>query len=441
MRTAVPRLSILACIFLSAAFLRGEEVSTDWPHWRNADGNGVSNEKSLPLGWSEDLGVVFKCKLPEWGDSSPVIGGDGVFLTSHAVEKQLVLVKVDKATGEIAWARKIGQGSAERMPIRGKNESERRNQNFHEMHNMATPSPVTDGRVVVALFGSGDLAAYDMEGKKLWQRNMQAEHGQYTVWWGYGNSPVLHGDLVVVVAMQDSCADLSGKPVESYVAAYDKLTGKPVWKTIRPTEAKREACDSYTTPIVRRIGDRTEMIVHGGQVLDAYDPATGKRLWHLPGLVGVRPVSGPVAVGDTIYLTQGMRRPMLAVRTTGKGKLTEKDIVWTLEKGACDCPTPVVAAGRVYMVTDNGIAQCLDARDGRVLWKQRLEGAYKASPLVAGGRVYLTNTDGLTTVLAASKKFKRLAENKLDDTIIASPAVGDGKLYIRGKKRLYCIGK
>ena len=251
MHTTFSRLFVLGCVLTIAASLRAEESSPQWSQWRNADGNGVSLQKNLPTKWSESSGVVWKCKLPEWGNSSPVVAGDGVFLTSHLDDKQLVLIKVDKATGKIAWIRQVGEGSAARIPLRRKTDDQRRHQNFHKLHNMATPSPATDGQLVVASFGGGDLAAYDLQGKQLWHRNMQKEHGDYTVWWGFGNSPVLYEDLVIVVAMQDSCADLPGEPVESYVAAYNKKSGKPVWKTVRHTKAKGEACDSFTTPILR----------------------------------------------------------------------------------------------------------------------------------------------------------------------------------------------
>ncbi|MEE9603296.1 MAG: PQQ-binding-like beta-propeller repeat protein [Thermoguttaceae bacterium] len=431
------RLFVLTCILSATVSLSAD----DWPQWRNADGNGCSGEKGLPVSWSENSGVVWKCKLPEWGNSSPIVWGDAVLVTSHVDDEQLVLVKIDKTTGKIAWTQVVGSGSSQRMPLRGKSDQQRRHQKFHALHNMATPSPVTDGEVVVVHFGNGDLAAYDFAGKQLWRRNLQKDHGPYTIWWGHGNSPVLHENLVMVTAMQDSCADLPGERSESYLAAYDKRTGEPAWKTPRRSEAKAEAGDSYTTPIFRENNGRVEMVVHGGQIIDAYDPATGKRLWSMPGLVGIRPVSGPLAAHGMIYLTQGMRRAMLAIRPNGTGKRTPDDVVWKFDQGTCDCPTPVISGEQVFMVSDNGIARCLDVHSGRSLWKERIKGTYKASPVVAQRRVYFLNTEGLTTVLAASSRLERLAENQIDETTVASPAISGGKIFIRGKKWLYCIGK
>src|SRR5262249_23284990 len=161
---------------------------------------------------------------------------------------------------------------------------------FHELHNMASPSPATDGERVIVHFGNGDLAAYDFEGHRLWHRNLQKDHGTYTIWWGHANSPVLYKDLVIAVSMQDSLADLQDEPVTSYVVAYGKQTGEQKWKTLRMTKAKAEECDSYTTPLLRRTQDRTELVVAGADDIDAYDPATGQRLWFLNGLAKGRTI-------------------------------------------------------------------------------------------------------------------------------------------------------
>jgi outer membrane protein assembly factor BamB len=283
------------------------------------------------------------------------------------------------------------------------------------VQNLATPSAVTDGEVVVAHFGNGDLAAYDFQGQQLWRRNLQRDYGDYTIWWGHANSPVLYQDLVISICLQDSCQDLPGKPSPSYVVAHDKRTGEVRWFRPRPTDAPAESCDAYTTPLVWQRAGHPELVVMGGQILDGYDPASGQRLWWLPGLVGNRVITGPVAAEETIYATQGMRQALLAVRPRGSGERTRGDIVWKYDQGTPDSPTPVVWGELLFFVTDNGIARCLDLQTGQLKWKERLKGDYRASPLAAEGRIYFLNMKGLTTVVSASSRFDRLAENHLDD--------------------------
>ena len=181
---------------------------------------------------------------------------------------------------------------------------------------------MTDGHRVVAHFGNGDLAVYDFDGRHLWKRNLQDDFGKYTIWWGHGNSPVIHADLVISVCMQDSLRELQAEPSPSYVVAHDLRTGEVRWKTPRKTEALAENGDSYTTPLFRKHGDRLEMIVMGGQILDAYDPQTGEQLWSFPGLIGNRVIPSPVAAGDFVFAIQGMREPLVAFRPGGPGRRT-----------------------------------------------------------------------------------------------------------------------
>ncbi len=413
----------------------------NWPEWRGPAGNGASGESELPVAWSEKTGILWKCSLPPWGTSTPAIWENAIFVTTQTEDGNLLLLRIDKQEGNIVWTRKVGRGEVLRVPVVGKSGEARRTQKFSGEQNMASPSPVTDGKLVVVHFGNGDLAAYDFEGKQLWKRNLQHDYGNYTIWWGHANSPVLYENLVISICLQDSCADLPGVPSPSYVVAHDKRNGREVWKMPRMTPATHESCDSYTTPLLWKNGARTELVVFGGQMLDAYDPADGKRLWSLPDLIGNRTITGPVAAQGMIYVTQGMRSPLLAVKPGGNGKRPRKDIVWQLRDGTPDSPTPVVLGERLYLVTNDGIARCLDALNGRLYWKERLKGEYRASPLAADGRIYFLNTQGLTTVVSAEKKFNKLLENQLDDETIASPIVSDGKIFIRGKKTLYCIGR
>jgi outer membrane protein assembly factor BamB len=414
----------------------------DWPQWRGPRGDSTSDERGLPIQWSESSGIVWKTSLPEWGTSTPAISGNALFLTTHQEESggRLLLVRLDKRSGKIEWTRAVGSGEANREPRPLPGGAKGKSQKFHRLHNLASPSPVTDGERVIVHFGNGELASFDFAGNELWRRNLQDEHGAYTIWWGHANSPVIVGDLVISVCMQDSLAELGGPLAPSYLVAHDKRTGDEKWKTMRMTNATAEECDSYTTPVVTQSNGRTELIVWGGDQVDAYDPATGKQLWFLPGQAKLRTITGPTVGHGRVYVTRGKSGPLLAVTIGGSGQRPADQIVWQHDKGTPDSCCPVIWNDFVFIISDNGIAQCLDAHTGQVHWTERLPGDYKASPLAGDGRIYFLNTTGLCTVIAASAKFEKLAENKLDDGTIASPAVSDGRIFLRGKKSLYCIG-
>jgi outer membrane protein assembly factor BamB len=427
----------LSLLILSSFTVSGgtAAVAGDWPQWRGPEGTGVSHEKEVPIVWHEGRGINWKCPLPEWGTSTPAIWNEAIFVTSHTADNQLVLVHIDKKTGQIVWTQAVGSGEAVREAPK------RSTQKFHQLHNLASPSPVTDGKTVVAHFGNGDLAAYDFDGKQLWRHNLQEEYGAYSIWWGHANSPVIAGDLVISVSMQDSLADIQSKPVESYLLAHDLKTGEVRWKISRTTKADAEECDAYTTPLLLNVNGAPQLVVMGGNQLDAYEPATGKQLWFLPGLKGGRTVTGPTAANGLIFATRGMRGDLLAVKPSEQSELTNRDIVWKTSEGTPDTCCPVVWNDLLFVVADDGIARCFDAAGGHLKWKERLKGKYKASPIAAEGRVFFLNTEGLCTVVSAAPRFDRLVENQLDDETIASPAISDGKIYLRGRKSLYCIGR
>jgi outer membrane protein assembly factor BamB len=410
-------------------------LAEDWSQWRGPTGTGVSGEKDLPIVWNEQQGILWKVGLPATGTSTAAIWKDAIFVTGHSPENKLLLLRLDKAEGKIAWKQAIGTSVDTRDGAR------RTKLKFHQYYSVASPSPVTDGKTVVAHFGNGDLTAYDLDGNQRWKRNLQDDHGAYTCWYGHANSPVLFQDQVISVCLQDSLADLQDKPAESYLVSHDLLTGKQRWKISRHTQAKAEACDAYTTPLLNSIGGQQQLVVMGGNQLDAYDPASGKQLWFLSGLVGGRTVNSPTASGDMIFATRGLKKPLVAVRPSKIGELSPRDIVWQYEEGSPDSCSPVIWNELLFTISDEGIARCIDLPTGHLQWKQRLKGGYKASPVAADGRIYFLSTDGLCTVISASPRFDKLLENKLDDVTIASPAVSAGRIYIRGKKSLYCIGR
>lgn len=433
----VTRLALVALtVWIVAARAPGGE---DWPAWRGPRGDSTSRENGLPVVWTAETGVAWKTPLPEWGSSTPAIWGDALFVTTQHDEDLLVL-KLDRTSGAIAWTQTVGHARAERSGPK------REKQKFHQLHNLASPSPVTDGKLVVVHFGNGDLAGYDFDGKLAWRRNLQEDFGTYTIWWGHANSPVLYSDLVISVCMQDSLADVvakdgTGKPAESYLVAHDLQTGKERWKSARMTGAPAEEGDAYTTPVLVDVDGQTQLIVMGANHLDAYDPATGVQLWYLADLVGGRTVTGPTSGNGLVYVTRGMRGSLLAVKPGKHGKLAAGNIVWKYDQGTPDTPCPVLWNELLFTVTDDGIARAFDALGGQLHWKQRLKGDYKASPVAAEGRIYFLNTQGVCTVVAASPRFEKLAENPLPDTTLASPAISGGHVFIRGKQALYSLGE
>jgi outer membrane protein assembly factor BamB len=423
-------LAMMLCgLGLTAATCLAQE---NWPQWRGPNGDSTTTA-ALPTEWSEQQGIAWKTALPPYGTSTPAIWGDAIFVTTQADEKLLVL-KLDRRSGAIEWTREVGAAEVPREAPK------REKQKFHRLHNLASPSPVTDGQTVVVHFGNGDLAAYDFAGKQLWKHNLQDEYGTYTIWWGHANSPVIYKGTVISVCMQDSLADLNDKPAPSYLVAHDLKTGNEVWKSMRLTDAPSEQGDAYTTPILIDVDGQRQLVVMGANQLDGYDPTTGRQLWFLPELVGGRTVTGPTWHDGLIYVTHGMRGPLLAVKLGGTGELPVDRVVWQHEKGTPDTPCTVIERGLLFTVSDDGIARAFDAKTGKLHWTQRLGGDFKASPLAADGRIYFLNTSGLCTVVAATERFEKLAENQLDDTTLASPAAADGRLFIRGHGALYCIG-
>jgi outer membrane protein assembly factor BamB len=421
----------VACEMAAASMVRAEK----WPQWRGPAGTGVSGEKDLPISWNEQKGILWKVPLPGTGTSTPAVWGEAIFVTCLSAENKLLLARFAKADGKLVWQREIGNGGDNR-------EGPRRSKlKFHQYYSVASPSPVTDGKTVVAHFGNGELAAYDFDGNQLWKRNLQDDHGTYTCWYGHANSPVLFKNQVISVCLQDSLADLQDKTVEGYLVSHDLLTGKLRWKVSRNTQAKAEECDAYTTPLLTTLGNQTQLVVMGGNQLDSYDPASGKQLWFLPGLVGGRTVNSPTTNGEAIFAIRGLKKPLVAVRPSKSGELSPRDIVWQYDEGSPDTCCPVIWNDLLFTVGDDGIARCIDVPTGHLQWKQRLKGGYKASPLAADGRIYFLSLDGLCTVISASPRFDKLLENKLDDETVASPAVSEKRIYIRGKKSLYCIGR
>jgi outer membrane protein assembly factor BamB len=305
---------------------------------------------------------------------------------------------------------------------------------------MSTPSPVTDGKSVYVMTGTGVLKGFDFEGRELWSRDLQKDYGEFGLNWGYASSPLLHEDSLYVQVLHGMNTD-----DPSYVLRVDKKTGKTLWRVERPTDAVRESPDAYTTPALLRVGKATEVVVSGGDYVTGHDPATGKELWRAGGLNPDRDpffriVASPVAFDGLVYVPARVR-PLLVFRAGGRGDVSKSHLVWSTQNGP-DVPTPVTDGKYFYVVNDRGVVWCLDAKTGREVYaQQRLRpGTYSASPVLADGKLYATNEDGVTSVVKAGPRFELLAENDLAEYTLSSPAVSEGQIFIRTSGHLYCIG-
>lgn len=395
----------------------------NWPQWRGPSGTGMSAEKNLPLRWTKTENVAWRLALPEWSGSTPIVWNDRIFL-NVAQGKDLFLWAVDRHTGAPLWKQHLGDG----------NHQERK-------QNMSTPSPVTDGQYVWVMTGTGFLRGFDLSGKALWVRDIQKEYGRFGLNWGYGSSPLLHETSLYLQVLHGMRTD-----DPSYVMRIDKMTGKTIWRVERPTKALRESPDAYSTPTLVRSGTTTELVITGGDVVTGHDLATGKELWRSEGLNPTndranRIVASPFVLGDTI-IASSREGPVLALRGGGRGDVTNTHRVWSFDRGP-DVPTPATDGAYVYLLRDNGVMFCLDAKTGKTIYgPQRIRSStYSGSPVVADGKVYVTNEDGVTVVVKAGPQFEMLAENDFGEYTLSSPAVSDGQIFIRTESALYAIGK
>ena len=412
-------LGVLGIVLLSFVIANAD----NWPQWRGPGLNGLSNEKNLPVKWTTEENVVWKVAMPGLSGSTPIVWRDRIFL-NIAEGDNLALWAIDRSKGEVLWKKPLGAGNVKMRK-----------------HNMSSPSPVTDGRNVYVITGTGILAAFDFSGKQLWTRDIQKEYGNFGLNWGYASSPLLFEDSLYIQVLHGMKTD-----DPSYVMRVEKKTGKTLWKVDRPTSAIRESPDSYTTPGLLRYGKNIEIVITGGDCVTGHDPATGKELWRANGLNPennpfYRIVASPIIFDEIIYAPTRVK-PLLALKAGGKGDVTSSHVLWSTVNGP-DVPTPVTDGKYFYIVKDNGVVFCLDAKTGAEVYaQQRLKaGTYSGSPVLADGKIYVTNEEGLTSVIAAGPKFEVLSENALNEYTLSSPAISDGRIYIKTSGHLYAIGK
>ena len=422
---------VLAAAVATAPVLRG----ADWPQWRGPNAQGVSAETGLPTAWTAREHVLWKLRLPGAGLSSPIVSRGHVFVTvaiegepvanpgaatrqtpdpqSVGLDRRqtLQLVAVDADTGAIRWTRTAHDGPV--YDARFKRSS------------FAAPTPVTDGTLVYAYFGPEGLFAYDFEGRQVWKVVERFRVKGV----GAGSSPIIAGDLVIVLRDEEDGA-------ESAIVAYDKRTGREAWRTRRAVQL------SWTTPVLVEAGGRTELIAAGWERIVAYDPATGRELWSVDGLRSGA-MHTPLVAGGLVIVTAGCPSKRVLALRPGPGIGADRRVAWEYAKGT-GCPLSNIAyRGAIFLFTENGIATVLDPRDGAV----RAQGIrppapaqFTASPVAYGGFIALTSEEGETFMLQAEGTPVFVGRNPIGESVRASAAVANGRIYLRGDTHLVAIG-
>ena len=397
---------VLLVVLLTPSLLVLQAES--WPQFRGPTGQGHSGEGGLPLTWSETENVRWKVPIRGKGWSSPAILGDEIWLTTAIEEgRSLRAICLDRKTGQVLHDVEVFRLAAP-GPI-------------HDKNSHASPTPILEEDRVYLHFGSHGTACITRSGDIVWKTQDLKYYHRH----GPGGSPVLLGDLLII-----SC---DGYDIQ-YVVALDKRTGQIRWKS------PRKGYQAYTTPLVVQVDGKHQVISPGAYRAISYDPWTGKEIWSIRYGNGYSNVPRPVYGHGLVFICSGFEQPeLLAVRPDGQGDVTETHVAWRLKRGVPLTPSPLLVGEELYIVSDNGIASCLDAKTGQKHWQQRLGGNYSASPIYADGRIYFLNEDGESVVIEPAKEFRKLATNSIDGYTLASMAVSGGAIFIRSASHLYCL--
>jgi outer membrane protein assembly factor BamB len=386
----------------------------EWPRYRGPRGDGHTHDRGLPLEWNEKS-IVWKTPLKGQGQSSAIIWGERIFLTSALDKgKQRLVFCVDRKSGKILWEQVAWTGEPEPS---------------HAMNGWATSTCVTDGERVYASFGKGGLHCYTVEGKHVWSRELGKFFSRTKR--GTASSPIVHGDLVIWNGDSES---------DPFLFGLNKLTGETVWKADRPAK------EGYSTPIIVDANGRQELILNGDPFVAGYDPLSGKQLWFCKSFAPRGEPSVTFADG-LVYVVNGQPGDVYTVRPGGSGNVTSTHMVWhTPRKLGRDQPAPIVANGYMLVANMEGVLVCYEAKMGKELWRERMTTSkITAAPAAADGRVYWLDESGQTTVIEPGPTYKVLAQNSLGATsqeiFRATPTPYRGQFFIRSDTTLYCIGK
>ncbi|GAB4455721.1 MAG: hypothetical protein OHK0029_12260 [Armatimonadaceae bacterium] len=429
--------------------LRAPVHAQDWMNWRGPSYNGSTTARNLPVQFSPTQNVKWSADLPGPSAATPIVYGDNVFVSSTDLKNEtLIALCLDRKTGKIKWQQTVGTG----YQAGGEGDAIQKD----SRSNYASPSPVTDGKQVVFFYGNGDLAAFDLAGKKLWQRNLQKDYGDFAFQWTFSSSPVLYdGKLYMQILQRNQPVRGRGEAEpQSFLLALEPATGKELWRQTRPAPAIMESLEAFTTPIPYTHNGRKEILIAGGDVVTGHDPATGKELWRWGTwneghrIPHWRLVPSPVAGDGVVLVCAPKRAPVYAAKLGGSGTLGEAGLVWKSEDRSpvsSDVPTPLYYNGKFYVLSDVRRAlSCVEPKTGKVEWTVEVPGREMcwASPTGADGKIYLMNLSGTVFVMDAANG-KMLAENVMDpegQEIRSTIAVAHNNLFVRTNDKLYCIG-
>ncbi len=423
--------SLVFVLTLSLGVMGHALFAEQWPTWRGPTGDGISQEKNLPVEWSRTKNVAWSLPLPGPAGASPVVWGDLIFLTSTNSEGQLLLMAVGR-NGKEVWRQVVAQGNKD---VRG------------DEGNSASPSPVTDGQRVWVFFANGIIGCYTVDGKEVWKFDVQDRYGKLEIAFGLTASPVLDQG---VLYQQLIHGDGDAKTREACVIALDAKTGREIWKVDRPSDAHSENESSYASAVLYNDGERKFLLSHGADFVVAHDLKDGHELWRCGELnkksnydPTLRFVASPAVAKGLIVVPSAKKGPIIALKPNGSGDITQnKDLHWWSSPKTPDVPSPLILGELVYLCMENGDLAILRAKSGEQLDYQRTHRQrHRASPVYADGRIYLTARDGKVTVVKASEKVEIVAENELGEDISASPAISNGVIYLRSFQHLWAIAQ
>lgn len=410
----------------------------DWRQWRGPQGNGHATDRSIATHWNQKTNVVWRAPLPGPGGATPVVAAGKIFITSSEGD-DLVLVCLDSRSGKPLWKQKVSTGNSDARAGEG---------------NSASPSPSTDGEHVWVMFSNGALACYDLDGKAIWQVDLEDRFGKFDIQFGMTSTPILDGDglylQLIHGSMRRNDDTRTGKVIK-----LDKLTGNTVWEMERVTDADFECKHSYASPCIYADDDRRFLVVHGADCTTGHDLATGKELWRFAGLNGpseynknrhdptFRFVASPSCAPGVIVIPTAKAGPTVAINVDQnlKGNISadSKQVRWVFPETP-DVSIPLIHDGLVYNLHKDGRLQCIRLDNGQQVYFERTHTAqHRTSPVLADGKIYFCDREGHCTVVAAGPEFQILADNDLEEPITASPIVSDGTLYIRSYDAMYAI--
>jgi outer membrane protein assembly factor BamB len=433
-----------AILHLTLVGLVVQASAGNWGHWRGPEFNGSSGDARPPVDFSRTNGVKWVAALPGPSAATPIIWGDKVFLSSGDDKaKSLRAMCIERGSGKLLWNNEV--------PPHGYNQDDK--------SNFASPSPATDGKTVVFLYGNGELIAFDFAGKKLWERDLQKDYGQWAYQWTYGASPtIFDGKLYVQVLQRDEPVrgrGAAGKAIDSYLLALEPASGKEIWRQVRPSEAHGESHEAYSTPIPFTYKGRTEILITGGDCVTGHDYRTGAELWRWgswnPSRISHwRLVPSPVTGEGIVLVCAPKNSPVYGCKAGAKGNQDDSVLAWKSQEReiSSDVATPLFYKGKFYVVNGEHHSICrVEPATGKADWVGELEARSKteASPTAAGDKIYFQNFRGEVFIVAAGSEFKLLKTISMgdegDDQLRSSLPVVDNELFVRTGHKLYCVAQ